>query len=145
MLQQQINEYQTVIKQQEQQVKLIGIGYRNLQNAIRNRYQPLLTQGSISQQEYEQQLQQLRNKEQELELQRGRINETRSTIIRLQKEQRSIDLSHTNTGFENQNELITAQSNLRQQLQSWKQKYLLRAPIAGQLSYSIFAQDSLFI
>lgn len=145
LLQQQISEYQTIIKQQEQQVKLLQIDYHNLQNAIRNRYQPLLTQGSISQQEYEQQLQRLRNKEQELELQRGRINETRSTIIRLQKEQRSIDFSHTNTGFENQNDLITAQSNLRQQLQSWKQKYVLHAPIAGQLSYSIFAQDNLFI
>ncbi len=141
----QIGEMEAGIKKEKQRVQVLEQEFQLADRLIGSRYQPLLRNGSISTEEYEKQVLKMMQKRRELASATAKLNEMNIRILMLQKEGQEVDFQKSNEEVGAKNVLEDAYSQLKSQIAVWEQRYLLRAPISGQLTYLSFAKENTFV
>ncbi len=145
LISKQIREYEKILKQTKKKINLYQRDYENARKLLRSRYIPLYEKDVISREEYEGYAFEVTEQYRKIEGSKVEINETQNKILSLKKEKQGLDFEQTNQTTETTNQLESAYTQLKSRLSIWEQKYLLKAPTTGKLTYLDFAKDNMFL
>lgn len=73
------------------------------------------------------------------------LNENRNQILNLQSQLRELDFGQSKSYRETSHNIEDAYTMLQNQIDIWEQRYVIRAPIAGELNYVNFSKDNMFV
>ncbi len=145
LISQQILEYNKILKQTKRKISLYQKDYEYARKLLRSRYMPLYEKDIISREEYEGYAFEATEQYKKIEGSKVEINEIQNRILSLKKEKQGLDFDQTNQSTETTNQLDNAYTQLKGRLSIWEQKYLLKSPITGSLTYLDFAKDNMFL
>ena len=145
IIDQQIKEIESGSNKERQKVQILQQEYQLADRLLETRYQPLLRNGSISAEDYEKLVLKMMQKRRELASAKTKLNELNNRILLLKKETHELDFQKSNEEVSAKNILEDAYSQIKSQIAIWEQRYLLRAPISGEVNYLSFAKENTFV
>ncbi|MFK7982711.1 MAG: HlyD family secretion protein [Saprospiraceae bacterium] len=145
LIQQQLKEVVTGRNKAQKEIQLAQQAYDFAQKTLESRYQKLLLQDVISKEAYEQHALKVLNLKKEVERLKTTLNETNKQSLLLKKEAQNIEFNRGMESVDAQNEIEDAYSRLHSHIALWEQKYLMDAPISGQVQYLDFAKENMYV
>ena len=145
LIQEQLKEVVTGRNKAQKEIQLAQQAYDFAQKTLESRYQKLLLKGVISKEEYEQHALNVLNLKKEVQRLKTTLNETNKQSLLLKKEAQNIEFNRSMESVNAQNEIEDAYSRLLSHVALWEQKYLMDAPISGQVQYLDFAKENMYV
>lgn len=142
---QQIQLTNSLMDEQKKQIRVLEDEYAMAQSVIKERYQPMYSNGSISREQLERKILESNDKYNRLQESKKRLSEYEKTIIDIQSQIANMKFSNSRITNNVQGNTTDALSKLNNSITNWEHNYLIKAPTSGEISFASFLKDYTYI